>query len=150
MFDLLIAVLMGFFLGLAYAFLARYLAGRAEEPAWETLLLAAGLAVAALIYVGFALTGGAPGTWMLRELAGLALFGFIAWQGWKTSTLWLALGWGGHSLWDAVLHWSSPGALYTPRWYVLLCIGFDLAVAVWILLVRRGGSAAPRFKMPPV
>lgn len=109
---------------------------RSSSPTGQRRVLAAGLWVAALIYGGFGALG-PGGPWLLLELAGVGLFGLLAWLGWKHSVLWLAFGWGLHSLWDGLLHLHGAGAVYTPTWYVLACLSFDVLVAAWIFTQRQ-------------
>ena len=97
----------------------------------ERRLLAVGLIIAALVYVGFAVAG-ANGMWIAVEAGGVVLFSGLAVVGLKRSPLWLALGWGLHPLWDAGLHLMGEGAAFAPGWYVVACISFDLLVAGYI------------------
>jgi hypothetical protein len=45
---------------------------------------------------------------------------------------WLVAGWVAHVGWDAGLHLDRP-QLVIPLWYPLLCVGFDLVVAGYLL-----------------
>ncbi len=99
----------------------------------EDRIFAQGLFVAALVYVGFALAGGAGLGALVTELIGVALFGAVAWLGLRRSALWLAAGWAAHVGWDLLLH-PLAGPAYAPAWYVRACLGFDLVVAAWIAL----------------
>jgi hypothetical protein len=118
-------IILGAVLGGLFVLLARRLGQRAEAR-----LLAAGLAVAALIYVGLALAS--AGRWLAIETAGVAIFGTLAWLGVRASSWWLALGWLGHVAWDVGLHLDRPQPV-TPEWYPLLCVGLDLIVAGFLL-----------------
>jgi hypothetical protein len=91
-----------------------------------------GLVVATLIYVGFA---AAAGESLPRELLGVGIFLPFAAAGWRGSNLAVAAGWAGHVAWDVALH---AGGTVAPAWYPGLCIGFDLAVAVWFVWRERG------------
>jgi hypothetical protein len=94
---------------------------------------AAGLIVAALVYVGFAAAGHAPAAWLGYELLGVAVFGAVAWAGTRDARV-LAAGWALHTVWDLVPHLGRrPGATYTPQWYPWLCVSFDLLVAGAVL-----------------
>ena len=99
----------------------------------QDLLWAQGLLLAALVYVGFALAAGAGAAALAIETIGVALFGAVAWLGWRRAALWLAAGWAAHVGWDLLLH-PLTEAGYAPAWYVRACIGFDLVVAAWIAL----------------
>ena len=99
----------------------------------EDRIYAQGLVAAALIYVGFALAGGAGYRPLVTEVVGTAVFGLVAWLGVRRAALWLAAGWAAHVGWDLLLH-PLTGEGYAPAWYVRACIGFDLVVAAWIAL----------------
>lgn len=106
------------------------LAARARAPTGEVRVLAVGLAVAALIYVGFAAAGAAQGRWVLVESAGLAAFAVLAWLGVRRSPMWVVAGWLLHVAWDVGLHRAGQTP-FVPSWYPPLCVGFDLVVALW-------------------
>ena len=95
--------------------------------------IAAGLLVAAVIYVGFATFGGAGAGWMAIEFLGVAVYGVFAWLGVNRSSVWLAAGWMTHIAWDVGLHQVGSGRIFTPDWYPPLCIGFDVVVAVCLV-----------------
>ncbi len=99
----------------------------------EDKIYAQGLAVAALVYVVFVLAARAGVGALVTELIGVALFGTVAWLGWRRASLWLAAGWAVHVGWDLLLHPLTAGG-YAPPWYVRACVGFDLVVAAWIAL----------------
>lgn len=115
------------FAGVALALPYLFYAARAREA---RRLFAAGLVVAACIYVLFA---AAAGTKLLMEIGGVAVFGILAYVGVRHSVYVLALGWVAHVAWDLLLHPSD-------WWYPVACIGFDLVVAGAILGMawRRG------------
>jgi hypothetical protein len=125
-------ILVGAVLGALFAAFAR------SRKAAEVRVLALGLTVVALIYVGLALAGTAR-DWLLVEMAGVALFGGLAWLGLRASRWWLAVGWVAHVAWDVGLH-LGPAQAVVGGWYPLLCVGFDLVVAGFVL------SAALKFK----
>ena len=118
-------------LGVLAAFLlvlvGRWVGGRRENRVY-----AAGLVVAALIYVLLALVGGTSGREVGVELVGLALFGAVALIGMRFP-LAIGLGWLGHVLWDVVLH--RPPEAWVPEWYPALCLGFDVAVGLYVSLI---------------
>jgi len=106
----------GLGLGLA-AFLRR------RPPAGERRGYAVGLAVAAAIYLGFALRDPDPG-WLLVEAGGVGVFSVAAWLGYARSPWWISGGWIAHVGWDLLLHGGGhPG--FVPEWYTLLCAGLD-------------------------
>jgi hypothetical protein len=115
-------LLLGLILGGAFIAFAR---GQEER---ERRVLALGLVVAAVIYVGFALAAGETG-WLALETLGVALYGALAWLGLRRSALWLAAGWALHPLWDVGLHLVGAGSAFAPAWYAVLCISFDVLVA---------------------
>ena len=128
-------LLLGLILGGVFLAFARAL-GRAER-----LVLALGLVLAAVVYVGFALAG-AGLMWVLVDALGVIGYGALAWLGLKRSALWLAAGWALHPVWDVGLHIAGSGAAFAPAWYAILCLGFDLLVAGYI--VFRFGSVPAR------
>ncbi len=129
-----LAVAIGAVLGAGFAWLAG-LVGR-ERRVW-----AAGLVVAAVLYLVFAGAAGAGAEALAVELSGVVAFAAVAWLG-LGRPLWLAAGWAVHVVWDVALH-VQPGG-YAPPLYPEACIGFDLAVAAFIAWrVRRPGSALP-------
>jgi hypothetical protein len=135
---MLLPIVLGAVLGGLFALVARRRKRGGEVP-----LLALGLVVAALIYIVLALAAGADRRWLTLEVAGLGVFGGLAWLGLRTSLWWLALGWAAHVGWDVGLHLDRPSAL-VPAWYPLLCVGFDLVVAGFVL----GMAAAERPSRP--
>ena len=102
-----------------------------SEPAGQVRLLAIGLVVTALLYVVQALPIAGRSSLGL-EIGGLAIFGGLAWLGYRFSPFWLALGWAGHVVWDVGLHLERTQHVVAP-WYTLFCVGFDLIVAGYIL-----------------
>jgi hypothetical protein len=132
----------------ALAAAALVLAARRLAPRRELPIYAAGLAVAALIYVGFAVAGGASVAWLAIESAGLAVFSLPALTRLKWSPLLLALGWAAHALWDLLLHADAvmhagggADAHFVPDWYRLLCVGFDFALAAYLAALSRRAPA---------
>ena len=63
------------------------------QPDAGMRLYVIGLGVTALIYVVFALIGGAGGRSLALEAAGLLLYGAAAWLGFRGSVTLLSLGW---------------------------------------------------------
>lgn len=88
------------------------------------------LVLAAMIYVAFA-AWGKHWNWLPTELAGLLLYGLVAYLAWRYSPWWLVLGWLAHVAWDIGWHAGGyPG--FVPHWYPGLCIGFDICVAGYL------------------
>jgi hypothetical protein len=123
---MLLPILLGAVLGGLIVLLAR-----TRSRTAQTRLLALGLALAALIYVALALPGEDRG-WLALEVAGLGVFGGVAWLGVRVSPWWLVLGWVAHVAWDVGLHLERTQAVVAP-WYPLGCVGFDLVVAGYLL-----------------
>ena len=132
---MLLPILLGAVLGALFVLVARR-RGRTGEAR----LLALGLVVAALIYVGLALAG-ADHHGLAFEAAGLGIFGVIAWLGARASLWWLVLGWVAHVGWDVGLHLDRSDASVA-AWYPLLCVGLDLVVAGYLLGPAGAGPAS--------
>ncbi len=116
----------------------------ATRPRVSRFLIGGGLVVAALIYVGFAVFGGADARWLGVEVAGVALYGAFVALGYRLGARWLAAGWGAHVAWDVLLHEQGPGAAYTPHWYPEVCLGFDVAVALAVVVaLSASGTRDP-------
>ena len=111
---------------------------RSGRQAREAQVFAFGLVAAALLYVGFALAGGAPVRSLLVESLGVVPFGLVAWLGLRRSPLWLALGWAAHVAWDLGLNWGAGAPSFVPSWYPVVCTSFDLLVAGYIADSSRG------------
>lgn len=124
---MLLPIVLGAVLGGLFVLLARRRIGGGEME-----LLALGLVIAAFIYIVLALAAGADRRWLALEAAGLGLFGGLAWLGLRASPWWLALGWVAHVGWDVGLHLDRVQEI-VPAWYPLLCVGFDLVVAGFLL-----------------
>jgi hypothetical protein len=122
---MLLPILVGAVLGALFAIFARMRKGA------ELRVLMLGLVVAALIYVALALVSDER-RWLVTEMVGVALFGGLAWLGLRSSSWWLALGWVGHVGWDVGLHLDRAQPV-VGAWYPLLCVGFDLVVAGFVL-----------------
>lgn len=88
------------------------------------------LVLAAAIYVGVAVTQQNIGV-TLVALLGFLVFSGIALLG-RVSFWWLAAGWTLHAAWDLVLHVLRP-EVFVPSWYGLACLGFDVALAGFIV-----------------
>ena len=100
----------------------------------------AGVIVAAVFYVWFALRAGEY-VGLAIEVAGLAGFAALAVKGFRhrTSTI-LALAWALHPVWDVALHSGGHGT-YAPLNYVVFCISFDLLVAAFVWRTQRAPVA---------
>lgn len=110
-------------------------------------LYAAGLLLAALIYVGFAgLNHGIAH--MGLEGTGLLIFGMVSVLGARRWLLLLGLGWLAHGGWD---FWhAAHHSHYVPTWWPPFCAGIDWAVGIVILvmLFRRRSSSTVDAKYP--
>jgi hypothetical protein len=120
--------LLGVVLGGAYVAVA-VRAGRGRER-W---LLGVALAVAAVVYVPFAVAGQSGP--LLVEVLGAGAFLALAHYGTHRWPLLLAAGWLAHAGWDAGLHLWGPG--HGPLWYAALCLGFDPVLAAAVVVRAR-------------
>jgi len=115
---------------------------RERNPNYEVWSWAVFLLLAALIYVGFAIFGEASRYWLWVELAGVGVFGMVAFFGAARMPVFIGIGWLAHTLWDQALHPAgAPG--YVPSWYPPVCLGFDVYVGVALILRFRTRTPAP-------
>jgi len=133
--TMLLQVLAGALVGAAVVAGIGLLAPMAQRFLYAFLLF-----FAASFYLFLALAFGGIGG-VLLEFMGVLLFAAAAIFGFQRHLWLLIAGWLAHPLWDLAFH-GTPGG-YAPGWYAYLCIGFDIAVAVGILLnwrrlIRRG------------
>ena len=115
-------------------------------PRYTRHLLAVGLVVAALDYVGFAAFAHADAGWLGAELLGVAIYGAVALRGVRHSAWWLVAGWALHPVWDVALHYAGPGRAFAPEWYTVSCLSWDLATAAIVavaILIGTQLSHAP-------
>ncbi|MBW2374303.1 MAG: hypothetical protein JRF70_17405 [Deltaproteobacteria bacterium] len=131
----LVDFLIGAALGAGFIALARSL-GRLERA-----VLAGGLLLAALAYVGFGV-GPRAGAGLSVELAGSLLFAAFGVLGLLSSLWFLSLGWAVHAVWDLAVP-SLADVSYMPVWYAAACIGFDVVVAAYLLGRARGRLPVP-------
>lgn len=125
----LLPLLAGFVLALVLVAWARRM-----SPARAIRVYATALVIAALIYVAFALAGGAGAKDLVVEGVGLLLYGGAAWIGLRYWPPAIALGWAAHVAWDVLLHLDGAGAIYTPEFYPWMCVSFDLVLAAGLLM----------------
>jgi len=140
---MLLPIIFGAVLGALFVLVARR-----RKRQGEIRLLALGLVVAALIYIVLALAAGADPRWLTLEAAGLGVFGVLAWLGLRASLWWLALGWVAHVGWDIGLH-LDQAQTFLPTWYPLLCVGFDLVVAGFLLGPASAGRLSRTVSVSP-
>ncbi len=69
-------------------------------------------------------------TWILTEIIGVILFSIIAFIG-INSPWFLAIGWLIHPVWDLLIDNHSL-TIFVPQWYPTVCIGYDIAIALYI------------------
>lgn len=105
----------------------------------RTQAASAGLIIAALIYIGFALFYG-DGQWLVVEIIGVFIYGLTAGLALRYSDLWLVAGWGLHPAWDLWLHWLGPGTHIVPAWYAIACLSFDVALAIYLAVRSNARS----------
>jgi hypothetical protein len=118
---------------------ALVLFARRGAPGREILVYGLGLGVTAVMYLLFAVLMGAPRDHVEHELVGTILFGAAAVLGTRRWPALLALGWIVHPVWDLAFHFAA-GPAYSPAWYALFCVGFDLPVGGYVA-ARVGGRA---------
>ena len=95
--------------------------------------LAVLVAMIAGVYLGFALTDGRVRAALTEEL-GIVFFAVVATMALSTrEPIWLAGGLFGHAAWDAMHHRRGLDTSM-PRWYVPFCIGFDVVVALYVVI----------------
>jgi hypothetical protein len=99
------------------------------------LLAGATLAAAGGVYLGFAVADGRRSALLVQtgELLGFTALAALAIQ--RDSPGLLGAGWLAHASWDA-LHYRGRGPTRVRSWYPLVCIGYDVAVAVPLLTGR--------------
>jgi hypothetical protein len=125
--NLIAALLVGVVVGAFFLVLARRF-GRSA-----TAMLATGLIIAALIYVGFAVRGGTSPTELRQEILGLIVFTLLAVAGLRWWPPLVGIGWLLHGGWDILLHW--PVQAWVPGLYPVFCVSFDLVVAAYFLFL---------------
>lgn len=124
-------LLIGFVFAVVSVYVIRKLLPDKEHRFWGLALV-----IAAAIYVVFAVVGGAY-DYLPMEFGGVLLYGTFTWLAVRYNLLWLAAGWGLHVGWDVWLH-SGEAAAFVPTGYAEMCIGFDVALAVYIAWVVWG------------
>ena len=123
-------LLIGIILGLATVILAR-LTGFSKDRGFYPLLLI----VIALYYVLFAFQHAAS-TAILFEVGIALIFSALAFIGHKRSLLAVAAGLALHGVYDLV-HGIIPYATEAPNWWAMFCLGFDVVLAIGLLLAMR-------------
>ena len=88
------------------------------------------LIIAASIYVAFSFLSQNT-TWIFTEIIGVIIFSIIAFLGVKFSLWFLAIGWLIHPAWDLLIDNHNLTA-FVPQWYPTVCIGYDIAIALYI------------------
>ena len=129
-------MLLEIFLGLLCAVLVIYLSSK-WHPRKQLKLWSNSLIIAALVYIAFVCYNAAWSE-LPQELMGVAGYGLLAILGYRYSPIFLAIGWALHVFWDIILH--SPTSIIAPQWYPGLCLGFDIAIAGYLiyLIVTKG------------
>lgn len=119
----------------------------AAAPLFATLLLAAllprpvALEFLAMVlfgittvYFGFAVSDGRWGEGIVQVCAGIVFFA-LTFLGLWLAPLFLALGYFGHGVWDAVHHPKIRLVKTTvPEWYLYFCMFYDWIVGGFVLL----------------
>jgi hypothetical protein len=112
-------------------------------PRLEVALLALALIGAAAAYPLLAWRADAV-DWLLPELVAAAVFVGLALLGWLRSPLFLSGGWALHAAWDSPFHLVTSASSFAPESYVLLCVGFDIALsaAIYLRFRKHGRESA--------
>ena len=97
------------------------------------------LIIAALFYVIFAFLYSNL-TWIGIESLGVLIYSLFFVLSKNRGLYYLAIGWLLHPVWDVGLHLFGPGDDFAPRWYVIMCISFDITVASYLLIQARVGE----------
>jgi hypothetical protein len=118
-------IVIGIILAIAFILLAQ----RNKSYRGEKFSYALGLAIAAAIYVGFGVFSNST-DWILTEFVGLLIYVPFAILGVRFSGWFLSFGWLLHVGWDILLHGSHLD--FVPSWYPMVCLGFDILLAVYI------------------
>lgn len=101
--------------------------------------LAGLLALTSAVYLGSALSDGRRQVFVVEGLASLLVFA-TALAGLWVSTVWLAVGYFAHGLWDLVHHPHRLGAPVRMPWFPPACLAFDWIVGGFVLLSDWGPS----------
>ena len=125
---MLIEIIIGIVSAIASVFIVAKIYPNKDHAFWRM-----GLLIAAIIYVIFALIGGAF-NYLPMEIMGVLFYGLFVWFSKKYALWWLAVGWAIHIAWDVFLH-SSGDTPFVPSWYPGLCLGFDIVIAAYIVKV---------------
>ena len=118
--------LIGYFLTLVAIVRARLRASRGRGlQRWLLVFLCA----MPLVYVAFWLRYSGPQDWLWIQLAGVVVFWALAWIAATLNPWFLAIGIGGHAVWD-LWHWGRVE--FVPDWYALACFVIDIAIALYV------------------
>ena len=96
----------------------------------DVYFYALALIIAASIYVAFSFLSQNT-TWIFTEIIGVIIFSIIAFLGVKFSLWFLAIGWLIHPAWDLLIDNHNLTA-FVPQWYPMVCIGYDIVIALYI------------------
>lgn len=122
-------ILLEFITGITLAGLTIFLV-QALPATIHRKIYAITLIIAAFIYVFF-YSFSQNTTWIFTEAIGGIIFSLISFIGLKFSPWFLVIGWLTHPLWDLLIdnHKLTP---FVPHWYPIVCIGYDIAIALYI------------------
>jgi len=117
--------------GLALAAVT-YVATQALPDAHRLPVHAVLLSAIGAVYVGFAIADGRRRMLVLESTGALAFVG-LATAGLVYGTAVLAAGYALHAVWDVLHHDSHVPNRHAP-WYIPLCVVYDVAVALYLVL----------------
>lgn len=135
--ELLIFVSLGLLFAAGVAILARWSQKGAPRVAAYALI------AVSFLYVGFALRADNPGVWIGVEMTGVAIFGTLALLTIMGSPWFVVAGLAAQALWVIEFHFVGTGSAFTPGPFALANVGFDAALALYLVyVVWRGAGAA--------
>lgn len=128
--TLIVGALGGALLSAVSFLLSRFVSDRCGRAVLALLLFASAAA-----YPAFSISAHPiPWPWITVELLQLIPFAAIALLGFRSSPRWLILGWALHPACDLLIEWYGPQAVSAPLWYPMVCVSFDLVVALYIAI----------------
>ena len=114
-----------------------------KDLAYERCMFAIGLIVATGVYLAFAIWWQQV-DWILIEFFAVLFNLLFVYLAIRFSIYWLVFAWAAHPFWDLYIHLIGPASYFTPSWYPVFCMAFDLFVAVIILKRQKDWRRIPK------